>query len=190
MKWLLLAPIIQKKYSNFKSKSEEDFAKVAHKFANRKCKVMLVYEVYYLMRYLPKLPDEYLKRILDKVEEFKNSLTLNVQKLKILLTANNKSDPDIIEYFSASLISLICNCLLGDTDIACHIYDSIKHFIVLIPEDYAYLTPHIEYWVGRALIAEERGKEAKTVLKNALKHKKHEFNIANKIKKVLGEVSD
>lgn len=189
MKWLLSAPVIHKKYSNFKSKPEEDFAKLSQKFVTRKSKQMLVFEIFYFMRYMPKLPDEILRLILDDVQKYKQELDFSTKHLNFYLQKNvPRNEALIVEYFSAILIEVVGNSLLGEIELTSSIYEDNKAYLNMIPDDYIYMIPHIEYWVGRALVADEKEKEARAVLKSAIKRKKVEFNIVNKIKKVMNDV--
>lgn len=187
-KWLLSAPIIHKKYSNFKSKPEEDFAKLSQKFVTRKSKHMLVYEIFYFMRFMPKLPDQTLRLILEDVSTYKQGLGMTPTELKNYLQKGPKNEGLLVDFFSAVLIETVNNSLLGETDVTVNIFEEVKPYLGMVPEDYIYMIPHIEYWVGRSLVAEEKEKDARVVLKNALKRKKAEFNIANKIKKVIADV--
>jgi len=190
IKWLLSANVIYKNYSHFKSKQEEDFSKLAVKFLGRCSMKMLAFEVIYLMKYLPKLPDQNLMAILEQVELYQNSLSLDLFQLESYLSTNCREDPFIIEFFSATMVRIVCYCLMGDTDIACEIYKNCSKFLPLLPEDSGYMVYHIEYWVGRALVSEERPEEAKALLKGLLKRKKCEFSLNTRIRKILSDIKD
>ena len=189
IKWLLSANIIFKNYSNFKSKQEEDFSKLAIKFLNRCSLKMLSFEIIYLMKYMPKMADENLAANLRLVEAYQSSIFIDTKQLESYFVTNNKEDPFIIEFFSATLIRIVSYCLMGDTDIALNIYQETCKYLCLLSEESAYIVYHIEYWAGRAMVSEERIEEAKAILKALLKKKKCEFGINNRIRSVLSELN-
>lgn len=188
IKWLLSSVIIFKNYSFFKSKQEEDFSKLAIKFLGRCSMNMLVFEVIYLMKYMPKLSDNIIMEIIEQVEEYQASLTLYEEQLDSYLKTNSKEDPLIIEYLSTILIKVVSYCLLGDTDIACGVFKANQKYFSLLSEEYAYIISHTEYWASRALISENEPLEAKAMLKALLKKKKGEFSLNSRVRKILSEL--
>lgn len=185
IKWLLSAAVIYRNYSQFKTKQEDDFSKLAIKFLGRCSMKMLAFEIIYFMRYMPKLPDDILVAILEDVEQYQNSLSIDIEQLETYYAANKKGDPFIVEFYSATLMRIVMSCLLGDTDVACNIYTDTSKYLCLLPEDFGYMIYHTEYWVGRALISEERKDEARIILRGLLKRKKFEFSMNTRIRKIL-----
>lgn len=134
------------------------------------------------------MPDQNLLSMLEQVEEYHASLSIDHAQLESYLNTNSKEDPFIVEYFSTIMIRIVNYCLLGDTDIACEIYKKNSRYFSIIPDEFAYMVVHIEYWVGRALVSESRSEEAKAMLKGLLKRKKTDFSINTRIRRVLADI--
>ena len=187
-KWLLSVLVVQKKFCSMQSKSEEDFYTLSMKYLSRKSTKMLTYDTYYFMRYMPRLPDESLEVILKDLKGYNEILMEELRHFKERLADENKETLLIIEYMSSMLIVLVCNCLLGETELVWTIFQSIKPYLLRLPDQYMYLAHHMEYWVGRALIEDQKHDEAREVLKSALKRKKCTLNIPLKVKQALSTI--
>jgi hypothetical protein len=189
MKWLLTSVIVSKKYVLYRNTIEEDFGKLAQKYLSRSCKFMLTYELFYFLRHLPRLPDEQLLKITNSVDAFLQNLPVEPLKLHDKDYYATCKQDHIADFFSGMLIITINNCLLGETLAVCTICDGMLPLFDIVKEDQLYIIHQLVYWFARALIAEERTDDAKKVLKIGMKMKKTEFNITNKIKKLLNEIS-
>jgi len=187
MKWLLTIIILHKKHTGgMPSKTEEEFYHLALKYLNRTSMKLLTYETSYFMKHFPRLPDEKLQIILADLNKYRQQL------IDGLLDSKNGSEKEnslLIEFASSTLIVIVSNCLMGETELACAIYESSKPILYKPPSDQlVYILHHIEYWVGRALIEDRRLDEAREILKASLKKKKCTLNIAHKVKQVLAGI--
>ncbi len=184
MKWLLTIIILHKKHTGgIPSKAEEEFYHLALKYLNRTSMKLLTYETSYFMKHFPRLPDEKLQIILADLNKYRQQL------IDGLLDGNDKENSLLIEFASSTLIVIVSNCLMGETELACAIYESSKPLLYKPHADQlVYILHHIEYWVGRALIEDRRLDEAREILKSSLKKKKCTLNIAHKVKQVLAGI--
>ena len=96
-----------------------------------------------------------------------------------------KDSPYLADYVSGMMLTIICYCFLGDSDIAYLFSQRLIKAIVLLPQQYNYLIVHSYYWAGRSHLAEMDKKGADILLNKARKYKKYEFPIDNKIERVL-----
>lgn len=180
MKWLFCIVLLYKKYSGMQTKAEEEFYHLTLKYIGKDTIKMLTYECYYFMRYLPKVPDENLENIVEDLNDYQQMLSGSFDM--------TKSNPALPDYVSSILVNVVCNCLLGETELACEMYKSVKPSLNRLPEQYAYLIHHLEYWIGRALAEDGKINEAKEMLKASMKRKKCVLNISTKVKQALIEL--
>jgi len=189
IKWLLSIIIIHKKYNGIPSKMEEEFYHLALKYLSSRVSMkMLTYETSYFMKHFPRLPDEKLQIILADLNKYRQTVIddiLDSKKNNIDAITENSL---LAEFASSTLIVVVSNCLMGETELACAIYDSSKPILYRPSDQVTYILHHIEYWVGRALIEDRRLDDAREVLKASLKKKKCTLNIAHKVKQVLAGI--
>ena len=190
MKWLLTTILIHKKHVSIQSKIEDEFYQLAFKYLNRNSMKMLTYETTYFLKHFPRLPDEKLQEIIQDLNTFRQSLLDNLAENASKINDANKEYPMLADFISSTLIIIVSYCLIGETEIACTIYDSSKPYLYKYSDQFAYLLHHIEYWVGRALIEDNRTDEARDILKASLKKKKCQLNITHKVRQVLSGIED
>ena len=174
--WLVTALVVHRKFSNVKTKNEEEFSKLTEKFLRRKSIALFTYELWYFLKYLPKLPDQNLLELVDAVKRHLEQC----QKEGALLKGEF-----LVEFVSGMLLSVSSHCLIGNSALAVEKLDAILQVIDDLEEEYHYLGHHLLYWLGRGLAMEKRINEAIGCFKKALKWKKCIFTIGEKIKKSM-----
>ena len=189
MKWLLSTILIHKKHVSIQSKIEDEFYHLALKYLNRTSMKMLTYETTYFLKHFPRLPDEKLEEIIKEIDAFRLSV-LNDLGIISKTRDTNKENSILADFISSTLIMIVSYCLIGETELACNIYESSKLYLYKNPDQFSYLLHHIEYWVGRAFIEDNRVDEAKEVLKASLKKKKCHMNISHKVRQVLAGIEE
>lgn len=180
-RWLVAALIANKKYLNYHNKTETDFGRLAEKFLKRKYRKMIVFELLYFLKQLVKLPDPNLQSIIAQVDKHINCLK-NIPTRSQNFPCNAD---EMVEYLSATLITTVSNCMMGETQLVISTSEKVLSMIEHAPFDYNYLAQHILYWIGRAAIAEENMKMAANLLKKAMKVKTNEFNYSEKSRKLI-----
>ena len=188
MKWLLSTIVVSKKYALYKNIIEEDFGKLAMKYVTRNSKFMLIFELFYFLRHLTKLPDDLLTSISSTIDQYLQGLDIDPIRFTDKKYFNSLNNDHLYDYYSGILIITINNCLLGETIATCKIWKTVDPILSMIKDDYMYIQQHLIYWFSRALVAENRNKEAKELLKRALKFKKTEFSIATRIKNFYNQL--
>ena len=188
MKWLLSVIVISKKYVLYKNVIEEDFGKIAMKYVTRTSKFMLAFELFYFLKHLSKLPDELLISIISIINDYLQKLYIDPIKFTSKKYLNSLESNNLYDYYIGMLIITISNCLIGETISVCKTWMVMNPILDMIKDDYLYIQQHLIYWFSKALIAENREKEAKELLKKALKFRKTEFSISTRIKKLYNEL--
>ena len=179
-RWLLAAVIANKKYLNYHNKTESDFGKLSEKYLRRKSRKMLCFELLYFLKQLQKLPDKNLTELSEGVSK-RLPITLSE------LSQKRKALPldDLLDFVSGMLVVTVNNCLVGESAKVICESEKLIPVLELISSEFAYLTQHFYYWFGRAGISEENNKFAGSMLRKAAKMKTHEFNLADKSKKLI-----
>lgn len=136
---------------------------------------------------MPKLPNQILLQIISGVSEVMKRLNLNLNQEDPQIY---KDSPYLADYVSGMMLTIICYCFLGDTDIASLFSQRLIQAVPLLPSpSYNYLIVHSYYWAGRSFLAEMKKKPAEQMLHKTKKFKgKYEFVIDNKIDRVLQDI--
>jgi len=106
---------------------------------------------------MPKLPNSILLQIVANIGA-------SLKKINISLNCEDplqyRDSVYLPEYVSGMMITIICYCFLGDSDIACLFsHRLVKGALALSPK-YNYLTVHSLYWCARSLMSEGDYKSA------------------------------
>lgn len=176
-RWIVNAIIVHRRFPHIKGKGEDDIIKLAEKFLRRQSFAMFTFELFYFLKHLLKLPDDSLKGIANKCQQYVDSQ----QKSSV-----NKSTK--VEIASGILVKTVAHCLSGDTASACI---NPKEVILLtedLPDEFGYIGGHLLFWVGRAFHAENKAQEAEVCLKKVYKYRKMIFSLGDRVKKMLLEL--
>ena len=151
----------------------------------RRSRELLTYEIIYFLHQMPKLPNAILLQIINNVSEVLKGHGLNLNSQDPSIYKDNAYFPDFI---SGMMLTIICYCFLGDSDIAYLFSQRLVRIIPFLPHLFTYLKVHSYYWAARSYAAESDKKGAQDLLLKAKKFKKYEFNIDSKIDRVLSDL--
>ncbi|CDW85401.1 UNKNOWN [Stylonychia lemnae] len=169
-----------------RSKLDQEMGHLAFIYINhRKMTDLLTYEIIYFLHQMPKLPNTILLQIISNITDIMRKVNLSLNCADPSTYKDSTYFPD---YVSGMMLTIVCYCFLGDSDIAQLFSYRLIKAIVHLPQHYNYLAVHSYYWAGRSMLAESNKREAEQMLLKAKKYKKYEFSIDNKIERVLQDI--
>eukprot|EP00347_Sterkiella_histriomuscorum_P010935 403374369 len=184
--WLQTTIALANQPALTRSKLDQEMGHLANIYLNHRPVVdLLTYEIIYFLHQMPKLPNSILLQIISNITDIMKKINLNLNCADPSLYQDS---PYFADYVSGMMLTIICYCFLGDSDIAMLFGQRLIKAVPLLPSHYNYLAVHSYYWAGRAFFAESDKKNAELMLNKARKYKKYEFPIENKIERVLADI--
>eukprot|EP00931_Biecheleriopsis_adriatica_P053544 TRINITY_DN31360_c0_g1_i1.p1 TRINITY_DN31360_c0_g1~~TRINITY_DN31360_c0_g1_i1.p1 ORF type:complete len:793 (+),score=162.47 TRINITY_DN31360_c0_g1_i1:318-2381(+) len=169
-------------------KIENDFAKIMQIFLKKRKRGrdMLAFEVMYLLRQFPKVPQPMLIAIQNRVKKIMRPFG---EEAENMTGAGDSEETELalVEQGSALTIQVVICFYLGDADAAMVLVPDLSQVCPRLPAWASYISAHGLYWCGRVLALNERNLDAQRCLQQAKAYKKYPFNINVKISKVLAE---